>query len=98
MLSALIVGALTAWYLGLKFGLIVAAIAFGALVVASVVPGMTIAVYALIIGWCALLYFFGAKFQTQGKPTMAGSAMRATAGTVGSWVAKAKKMFSSGGS
>jgi hypothetical protein len=98
MLTALIVGALTAWFLGLRFGLIAAGISFAALVVAKIVPGMTITVYVVIIGWCALLYFFGAKIRTQGKPTMAGSAMRATAGTVGSWVAKAKKMFGSGGS
>ena len=95
MLTALIVGALTAWYLGLRFGLIAAGISFGALIVANFVPGMTVAVYAIILGWCALLYFFGARIrtQTQAKPTIAGSAMRAGVGTVVGWVGKAKKMF-----
>jgi hypothetical protein len=92
MLPALIVGALTAWYLGLKVGLIAAGISFAAVLVASFVPGMTITVYALILGWCALLWFFGSKMTGKQAPTkasVAGSAM----GTVGRWVGKARKMF-----
>jgi hypothetical protein len=96
MLPALIVGALTAWYLGLKLGLIVAGITFGAIVVASVVPGMTITVYVLVAAWCALLYFFGARIRAQNGSSVAGQAARMTGsamGTVGRWVGKAKKMF-----
>jgi hypothetical protein len=49
MLPALIVGALTAWYLGLRLGIIVAIVTAGALLLAAFVPGMTITVYALVI-------------------------------------------------
>ena len=61
MLPALIVGALTTWYLGLRAGIIAAAVTLGALIVASFVPGLTLAVYALVLAWSAALYFLGAK-------------------------------------
>src|SRR5512134_1127234 len=97
MLPALIVGALTAWFLGLKIGLIAAGISFAALVVASIVPGMTITLYAVIIGWCALLYFFGAKIRGQAPPSVARTVTGSAFGTVGKWVGKARKMFSGDG-
>lgn len=100
MIPALIVGALTAWYLGLRAGLIAAAVAFVAVVVAGVVPGMTITVYGLILGWCALMWFFGSKLTGKAAPTkssVASSVAGSAAGAVGRWVGKAKKMFSGDG-
>lgn len=95
MLVALVVGALTAWYLGLRLGLVAAGVAFVAIVVAGIVPGLTLTVYGLIIGWCALLYLVGSRLRATGpKPAstglagVAGSAL----GTVGKWAAKAKKL------
>lgn len=61
MIPALIVGALTAWYLGLRAGVIVAGLSFAAILVGSFVPGMTLPAYGLIVAWCALMYFFGPK-------------------------------------
>jgi len=63
MLAALIVGALTAWYLGLRAGIIVAAVTAAALLVAMFVPipGITLTIYALIVAWSAAVYFLGAK-------------------------------------
>jgi hypothetical protein len=63
MLPALIVGALTAWYLGLRTGIIAAAITAAALLIAMFVPipGITLAIYALVIAWCAAVYFLGGK-------------------------------------
>jgi hypothetical protein len=66
MVAALIVGALTAWYLGMRAGIIAAASTAIALVVAAVVPGMSLAVYALVIAWSAALYFFGPKLSKTG--------------------------------
>jgi hypothetical protein len=101
MLSALIVGALTAWYLGLKVGLIAAGISFVAIVVAGVVPGMTLTVYALIVGWCALLWFFGSKMTGKAAPSTSKAGVAGVAGsaigTVGRWVGKARKMFGNDG-
>ena len=59
MIPALIVGGLTAWYLGLRAGAIAAGAVAVALLVANFAPGATFTVYGLVIGWCALLYFFG---------------------------------------
>ncbi|HEY3805180.1 MAG TPA: hypothetical protein VGL61_21370 [Kofleriaceae bacterium] len=74
MIAALIVGGLTAWYLGLRLGAIVAAVTAVALIVASVVPGMSFAIYALVLAWSAALYFFGAKIsKASGKTSMFGS-------------------------
>ena len=53
MLPALIVGALTAWYLGVRIGVIVAIATFVALLTANFVPGLNITVYALVIAWFA---------------------------------------------
>jgi len=71
MLPALIVGALTAWYLGVRTGVIVAVATAIALLLATFVPGLNITVYALVIAWCAALYFFGPKIsKSSGKSSM----------------------------
>ena len=90
MLPALIVGALTAWYLGLRAGIIAAAITAGALLVAMFVPipGITLAIYALVVAWCAAVYFLGAKItqRTTGPSWLAGMAWQAQ-----SWARKVMK-------
>jgi hypothetical protein len=74
VIPALIVGGLTAWYLGLRAGVILAVVTVVALIVASIVPGMSLAVYALVIAWSAALYFFGPKIsKASGKTPMFGS-------------------------
>ena len=71
MLPALIVGALTAWYLGLRIGAVVAVATAVALLVAAFVPGMSITIYVLVLAWCAALYFFGPKLsKASGKTGM----------------------------
>jgi hypothetical protein len=71
MLPALIVGALTAWYLGVRVGVIIAIATAVALLVAMFVPGMSLAIYALVIAWCAALYFYGPKIsKASGKSSM----------------------------
>ncbi|MEO8845856.1 MAG: hypothetical protein ABI704_30060 [Kofleriaceae bacterium] len=86
MIAALIVGALTAWYLGLRIGVIIAVVTAAALVVAMVVPGLTLTVYVLVVAWSAGLYFFGAKISgATGKTSMLGGAL----GGLGSGVSQA---------
>ena len=93
VLAAIVVGALTAWYLGLQLGVIIAVVTAVALLVAMVVPGLSLAVYVLVLGWSALLYFFGSKIvQATGQKGFVGG----TVGKVGvgaseakSWVEKA---------
>ncbi|HWU86040.1 MAG TPA: hypothetical protein VN253_02145 [Kofleriaceae bacterium] len=88
MLPALIVGALTAWYLGLRAGLIAAGVTFVAVVVASFVPGLTIAVYALVLAWSAALYFLGAKISASAKKSGGGSWLGGVTGQATAWARK----------
>lgn len=87
MLPALIVGALTAWYLGLRAGIIAAVVTAAALLVAMFVPipGITMAIYALVVAWCAAVYFLGAKItqRTTQPGWMSGAAAQAS-----SWLHK----------
>jgi len=87
MLPALIVGALTAWYLGLRAGIIAAAVTAAALLVAMVVPvpGITLAIYALVVAWSAAVYFLGAKItqRTTGPSWLGG-----VTGQAASWARK----------
>ncbi|HUJ59621.1 MAG TPA: hypothetical protein VLX92_14045 [Kofleriaceae bacterium] len=85
MVPALIVGAFTAWYLGLRLGIIVAVATAIALLIANFVPGLSLTVYALVVAWGAALYFFGPKIsKATGKSSMLGS----TVGTATSWARK----------
>ena len=95
MLAALVVGALTAWYLGLQAGVIAAIATAVALILAAVVPGLTLAVYTLVIAWSAALYFLGPKMSkgkglkdnSGGTAGVLGGLMGA-AGQASSWVKK----------
>lgn len=90
MLPALIVGALTAWYLGLRAGIIVAVVTAAALLVAMFVPlpGIKLAIYALIIAWSAAVYFLGAKITQR---TTAPSWLSGVTGQATAWVTKFMK-------
>jgi hypothetical protein len=90
MLPALIVGALTAWYLGLRAGIIAAAVTAVALLIAMFVPipGITLTIYALVVAWSAAVYFLGAKItqRTSGPGWFTGVTGQAT-----SWARKLMK-------
>jgi hypothetical protein len=73
VIPAIIVGGLTAWYLGLRLGIIIAVVTFIALMVATFVPGMSITVYALVLAWAAALYFFGPKISKASGKTGASN-------------------------
>jgi hypothetical protein len=95
MLAAIVVGVWTALYLGLRAGAIAAVATAAALLVAAVlpIPGVSIAVYMLVIGWCATLYFVLPKMAKPGGkatgPTAASAAtIAAQVGTAWSWAKK----------
>jgi hypothetical protein len=90
MLPALIVGALTAWYLGLRAGIIAAVVTALALLIAMFlpIPGVTLAIYALVIAWSAAVYFLGAKITQR---TTAPGWLAQAAGQATSWVNKLRK-------
>jgi len=85
MLPALIVGALTAWYLGVRAGVIAAIVTAVAMLVATFIPGATLVVYALVIAWSAAVYFLGGKITERVKgPSWMGVAKDQATG----WVRK----------
>jgi hypothetical protein len=89
MLPALIVGGLTAWYLGVRTGVIVAVATAVALLAANFVPGLSITVYALVIAWCAALYFFGPKIsKASGKKSSMSSMFGSPFTQAASWAKK----------
>ena len=88
MLPALIVGALTAWYLGLRIGAAVAVATFAALIAAMFVPGVKLAVYVLVIGWCAALYYFGPKISKASGKTGMSSMFGSPFGQAKAWATK----------
>jgi hypothetical protein len=93
MLPALIVGALTAWYLGLRAGIIAAAVTAAALLVAMFVPipGITLAIYALVIAWSAAVYFLGAKITQRATGPGWLSGLSGMTGQATSWARKFMK-------
>jgi hypothetical protein len=94
MLPALIVGALTAWYLGMRAGIIAAIVTAVAMLIAMFVPipGVTIAVYALVIAWSAAVYFLGSRIKERATgPSMLGTAASQASSTLQSWVRKLTK-------
>jgi hypothetical protein len=87
VIAAIIVGGLTAWYLGVRLGVIVAGITFVALLLAAFVPGMSITVYALVVAWTAALYFFGPKISKASGKTGASN-MFSPLGQATAWAKK----------
>lgn len=88
MLPALIVGALTAWYLGLRVGAVAAVATAVAMLAALFVPGMRLAVYALVIGWCVALYYFGPKISKASGKTGMSSVFGSPLGQAKAWATK----------
>ena len=90
MLAGVVVGLLTAWYLGLRAGVIAAVATVAALIASAFVPGLTLAVYALVLAWCAALYFLGAKISAKkpGPGNILGDLTGGVAGQVSAWAKK----------
>jgi hypothetical protein len=98
VVPAIIVGGLTAWYLGLRFGIIIAVITAVALLIATVIPGMSLTVYALVVAWAAALYFFGPRIsKASGNKGLGGGMFGGIAGGITGGVGQArswaKKLF-----
>jgi hypothetical protein len=88
MLPALIIGGYTAWFLGMRAGLIVGAAVAVALLLATFIPGMSITIYALVLAWGAALYFFGPKLsKAAGKSSLLGG-LGGSVGTAKAWARK----------
>jgi hypothetical protein len=72
LLLALVVFAVTAWFLGLRPGGVAAVVSFATLVAAMVVPGTALVVYGAHVLWIAGLVWFGPKLSRLRKPRPSG--------------------------
>lgn len=90
MIPAVIVGVLTGWYLGLRAGIIAAAVTAVAMLVAQFipVPGITFLIYGLVIAWSAAVYFLGSKISARAKGP---GWLSAVTGSASEWVKKTLK-------
>lgn len=63
LILALVVFAVTAWFIGLRYGGIAAGVSFATLIAAQVIPGLALAllVYALHVAYIGGLVYFGPK-------------------------------------
>jgi hypothetical protein len=74
MLTAVIVGVWTALYLGVRAGVIAAVAVAAAMLASSIIPGVSITVYVLVIAWCAALFFvFPRLMKSGGVPGAPGA-------------------------
>jgi hypothetical protein len=65
---ALVVGAVTGWYLGIRAGVFAAVVSAAALLVASFVQEAAVPVLVLLGLWTAGVWFWKDKLPTLGKP------------------------------
>lgn len=88
MVSAVIIGVWTAWYLGVRAGVVAAAATAVALLLAQLVPGATITVYALVLAWCAALYFILPRLRARESQGRQSDALRLQLLSTWRWVKK----------
>ena len=68
LILALVVGAVTAYYLGIRNGVIAAGVSAAGVLIAMFVPGTALPVYAGIVLWVGGLYFWKTKLPSLGQP------------------------------
>ena len=90
MVAALVIGGITAWYLGLRAGVIAAVLSAALLVLAMFVPPTSLGIYIVLGVYVVGLYLFGSKL-----PGLTGK-KKSTTGwktEVGKWALKAKGLW-----
>lgn len=90
MIAALIIGAVTAWYLGVRAGIIAAALSAVLLVVALFVPPTAIGIYIVLGAYCLALYFFGSKLPGLAGTKQPGAGWK---GEAVKWYGRAKSLW-----
>jgi hypothetical protein len=74
MISAIVVALWTAWYLGMRAGIIAGIATAAALLLAQFVPGASLTAYVLVVAWCAALYFVIPKLKKNNGSDSQGAA------------------------
>jgi hypothetical protein len=89
VVAALIIGAVTAWYLGVRAGIFAAIISAALLVLALFVPPTALGIYIVLGAYCVGLYLFGTKL-----PGIGGRGVKdKKPGLGGNWKGEAAKWY-----
>jgi hypothetical protein len=92
VVAALIIGAVTAWYLGVRAGIFAAIISAALLVLALFVPPTALGIYIVLGAYVVGLYLFGSKL-----PGLANKDKKASAfgwkGEAARWYGKARSLW-----
>ncbi len=92
LLLALVVFAVTAWFLGLRSGGFAALASFASLIAAQVVPGTALVVYGVHVLWIAALVWMGPRLSRWRKPAPSGFTAE-----VGRWWKRGRAIWRSRG-
>ena len=85
MLAAVIIGAITAWYLGVRVGVFAAIVSAALLVLATFVPPTALGIYIVLGAYVVGLWVFGTKL-----PGLAG---KQGGGIASGWKGEAAKWY-----
>ena len=91
MVAAIVIGGVTAWYLGLRAGVIAAILSAALLLVAMFVPPTSLGIYIVLGVYCVGLYLFGTKLPGLGKKKSAPLGGWKT--QAGKWAIKARSLW-----
>jgi len=88
VVASLIIGAVTAWYLGVRAGVFAAIISAALLVLALFVPPTALGIYIVLGAYCVGLYLFGTKL-----PGLKGLKNKKDGGLGMGWKGEAAKWY-----
>jgi CHASE2 domain-containing sensor protein len=91
VIAALIIGGATAWYLGIRAGVIAAVMSAALLLVAMFVPPTSLGIYIVLGAYCVGLYFFGSKLP--GLSQKKSAPLGGWKTQAGKWAIKAKSLW-----
>jgi hypothetical protein len=90
VLAAVIIGAVTAWYLGIRAGIVAAVVSAALLVIALFVPPTAIGIYIVLGAYCVALYLFGTKLPGLAGKQQPGAGWK---GEAAKWYGRARSLL-----
>jgi hypothetical protein len=93
VVAALIIGAVTAWYLGVRAGIVAAAISAALLFLALFVPPTALGIYIVLGAYVVGLWLFGTKLPGLTGQKKTGGLAAGMKGEAVKWYGRAKALW-----
>jgi hypothetical protein len=90
VIPALIIGAFTAWYLGLRAGIFAAVVSAALMVLAMFVPPTALGIYIVLGAYVIALWLFGSRLPALTRTPDQGPTWKAQ---VGKWAVRARALW-----